>query len=326
MKIYLAGDSLVQDYSDEEFIAGWGQYLKKYIRAPHEVINAAKGGRSSRLFINEGRFDAIDRQLQRNDYLLIEFCHNDDATKEYRTMYNRLTPLGKADENGIFPIIPGRLISKDQLPEEYVQSVMQDDTVTDKDALLHTRLQEIATYPHRQYYSYAGDGSCGTYKWFLKQFIDMARRHRATPILVTPPARAFFNGTGRILDAPGLHGGNRFAYVRAMKQLAEETDTPVIDLFSYAKELFEKNGPDRCKYLTSIKKGANTGKWPADYLNELKKATTVSEKTHLNKYGAFLMAQHIAASIAESNEPQLSALKSALIRDFSAVNEATPLD
>ena len=27
MNVYLAGDSIVQDYTDEEFIAGWEQYL-----------------------------------------------------------------------------------------------------------------------------------------------------------------------------------------------------------------------------------------------------------------------------------------------------------
>ena len=28
MNIYLAGDSIVQNYTEEEFIAGWGQCLK----------------------------------------------------------------------------------------------------------------------------------------------------------------------------------------------------------------------------------------------------------------------------------------------------------
>ena len=71
MNIYLAGDSIVQDYTDEEFIAGWGQYLPYYIASGNNVINYAKGGRSSRLFINEGRFDELDRHIGKGDYLLI---------------------------------------------------------------------------------------------------------------------------------------------------------------------------------------------------------------------------------------------------------------
>ena len=95
MNVYLAGDSIVQDYTDEEFIAGWGQYLPYYIASGNNVINYAKGGRSSRLFINEGRFDELDRHIGKGDYLLIEFCHNDDASKGYKTMFNRLVELGE---------------------------------------------------------------------------------------------------------------------------------------------------------------------------------------------------------------------------------------
>lgn len=43
------------------------------------------------------------------------------------------------------------------------------------------------------------------------------------------------------MDAPGCHGGNNFSYIRAMRQIGEETGTPVLDLFSYSVELFEKS-------------------------------------------------------------------------------------
>ena len=61
MNIYLAGDSIVQNYTEEEFIAGWGQFLPRFFKPDVNVFNYAKGGRSSRLFINEGRFEAIQR-------------------------------------------------------------------------------------------------------------------------------------------------------------------------------------------------------------------------------------------------------------------------
>ena len=94
MNIYLAGDSIVQNYTEEEFIAGWGQFLPRFFKPDVNVFNYAKGGRSSRLFINEGRFEEIDRHIQAGDYLFIEFCHNDDASKDYKSMFNRQTPLG----------------------------------------------------------------------------------------------------------------------------------------------------------------------------------------------------------------------------------------
>lgn len=43
------------------------------------------------------------------------------------------------------------------------------------------------------------------------------------------------------MDAPGCHGGNNFSYIRAMRQIGEETGTPVLDLFSYSVNLFEKS-------------------------------------------------------------------------------------
>ena len=51
MNIYLAGDSIVQNYTEEEFIAGWGQFLPRFFKSDVNVFNYAKGGRSSRLFI-----------------------------------------------------------------------------------------------------------------------------------------------------------------------------------------------------------------------------------------------------------------------------------
>lgn len=48
MNIYLAGDSIVQNYTEEEFIAGWGQFLPRFFKSDVNVFNYAKGGRSSR--------------------------------------------------------------------------------------------------------------------------------------------------------------------------------------------------------------------------------------------------------------------------------------
>ena len=242
MNIYLAGDSIVQNYTEEEFIAGWGQFLPRFFKPDVNVFNYAKGGRSSRLFINEGRFEEIDRHIQSGDYLFIEFCHNDDDSKDYKSMFNRQTPLGVPDESGRFPVIAGVKMPKNYIPPEYIEALNNDDSITDKQAVLNSVLAINQSYPYDTYYPYSKDASMGSYKWFIKQFIDMARKHDASPVLVTAPARTFFNADGTIMDAPGCHGGNNFSYIRAMRQIGEETGTPVLDLFSYSVELFEKIG------------------------------------------------------------------------------------
>lgn len=315
MNIYLAGDSIVQNYTEEEFIAGWGQFLPRFFKTDVNVFNYAKGGRSSRLFINEGRFEEIDRHIQSGDYLFIEFCHNDDDSKDYKSMFNRQTPLGVPDESGRFPVIAGVKMPKNYIPSEYIEALNSDDSITDKQAVLNSVLAINQSYPYDTYYPYSKDASMGSYKWFIKQFIDMAREHDASPVLVTAPARTFFNADGTIMDAPGCHGGNNFSYIRAMRQIGEETGTPVLDLFSYSVNLFEKIGHDNIHRYTSIKKGINKGKWPDDFLKELAKPETVSENTHFNKDGAMLITEGLVELILKSKNPQLYELQSALLHN-----------
>ncbi|MDO5402825.1 MAG: GDSL-type esterase/lipase family protein [Eubacteriales bacterium] len=306
MKIFLAGDSLVKDYKEEEFIGGWGQYLRQLCDL--EVVNYAEGGRSSRLFINEGRLNVIDKEINRGDYLFIEFCHNDDDSKEYKTMFNRLTPLGRPDAHGRYPLIPGEQTDKRYLPPEYLAKLYKDDKISDKQAVINNIYNMFDAYPGDKYYPYSEDGSKGTYKWFLKQFLDAARRNGAVPVLVTPPARTFFTQEGKIADGAGLHGGDDFSYVRAMKQLAVETNTPVIDLFEMSREYFESIGREKIHFLTSIKSGVNKGIWPDDFDREIKKSETVPENTHMNKYGAYILACKIVEAVKNSNDKQLEQL------------------
>lgn len=82
------------------------------------------------------------------------------------------------------------------------------------------------TYPNDTYYPYSPNGEKGSFKWFIKQYIDMAREHNAVPVLVTAPARTAFNKDGTIKDGPGLHGGDNFCYIRAMKQIGEKHILP----------------------------------------------------------------------------------------------------
>lgn len=87
-RVFIAGDSTAAAYGPERAPqAGWGQALQGYLDpARWDVRNHAKGGRSTRSFIAEGRLDAIAEDLQRGDVLLIQFGHN-DAKFEDPTRY-----------------------------------------------------------------------------------------------------------------------------------------------------------------------------------------------------------------------------------------------
>lgn len=65
--IFIAGDSTAaeRDTSDNNQERGWGQMFQNYFNKNFVVIdNHARGGRSSKSFIDEGRWDAI---LKKNE-------------------------------------------------------------------------------------------------------------------------------------------------------------------------------------------------------------------------------------------------------------------
>lgn len=305
--IFLAGDSTVKTYQDGQYIAGWGQYLSLFLDSEIKVINAAHGGRSSRSFINEGRLydvpgssftfsenggNSIADQIQAGDYLFIQFGHNDDASKlsNYQTIYDRMVPLGEPDSNGIYPTTPAVKTTTSVLPEEYTSRA----TDSEEAAALAT-IQKYGS----EYYAYGS----GTYKWYLKQYIDFARSVGATPVLVTPVARVKFSG-GEIIGGAGLHGDN-FAYVEAVRQLAAEENCLLIDLFADSKEILETATPTYASYLMALKPNELTGAWPLGYdsaYGNVDAGYTGIEATHYNKYGAFLQAAFVAEHILADDE------------------------
>ena len=305
--IFLAGDSTVKTYEQGQYIAGWGQFLSYFLGDDVVVKNAAHGGRSSRSFINEGRLydipgssfsfsqnggNSIGDEIQAGDYLFIQFGHNDDDTKKassYSTMYDRMTPLGTPDANGIYPTTAGQKSATTYLPEEYL------DKATAREQ--STALQTIAKYG-AEYYAYGN----GTFKWYLKQYIDFARSKGAVPVLVTPVARVKFSG-GQIIGGAGLHGEN-FAYVEAVRQLAQEENCLLIDLFADSKQMLETATSTYANYLMALKPNELTGSWPAGYDKAYGNADagyTGIEATHYNKYGAYLQAAAIAEAILENS-------------------------
>ena len=83
--IYLAGDSTMQTYKEAETpMRGWGQYLGQFFDEDVAVVNKAIGGRSTRTFINEGRWQGIVDALQKGDWVFIQFGHNDNSSKPER--------------------------------------------------------------------------------------------------------------------------------------------------------------------------------------------------------------------------------------------------
>lgn len=73
--LWIAGDSTVKCNFP---MRGWGQDLGGFFDPKKiNVVNRAIGGRSSRTFLTEGRWQEIVDGLKKDDFVIIQFGHND---------------------------------------------------------------------------------------------------------------------------------------------------------------------------------------------------------------------------------------------------------
>ncbi|MBD3904759.1 rhamnogalacturonan acetylesterase [Chryseobacterium sp. Ch-15] len=99
--LYIIGDSTVQNGSGKgaDSLWGWGSFMNLYFNTDKiEIQNHAKGGRSSRTFITEGRWDLIMKTIKKGDYVLMQFGHNDGGELA-DTLRARGTIKGIGDES-----------------------------------------------------------------------------------------------------------------------------------------------------------------------------------------------------------------------------------
>ena len=78
--LYIIGDSTVKngDGKGGNGQWGWGSFLADYFDTTKIALeNDAIGGRSSRTFITEGRWDKILMKLKKGDFVIMQFGHND---------------------------------------------------------------------------------------------------------------------------------------------------------------------------------------------------------------------------------------------------------
>src|ERR1700730_12853744 len=74
--LFLVGDSTVKTGTKGQ--QGWGDRIAVFFdQAKIKVENHAIGGRSSRTFQNEGRWDKILAAAQPKDFVLVQMGHND---------------------------------------------------------------------------------------------------------------------------------------------------------------------------------------------------------------------------------------------------------
>ena len=81
--IHLVGDSTMADKPNLAHPErGWGQLLPEWVLPPAQVLNHAVNGRSTKSFIDEGRWQAVVDQVKPGDWVVIQFGHNDQKVED----------------------------------------------------------------------------------------------------------------------------------------------------------------------------------------------------------------------------------------------------
>lgn len=162
-RVFIAGDSTACIYphcgEGNRFPrTGWGQVVDRFL-PEYQIINLALSGRSSKSFKKEANFKYLKGHLSLNDYLIIQFGHNDGTDD----------PERRTETNG-----------------EYQESLME--------------------------------------------YVRIARRAGAIPILATSISRN--RASDEWLEE----------YVNAMRELARVEELPLMDFYKETSEYINRNG------------------------------------------------------------------------------------
>ncbi len=102
--LFIVGDSTVKNGSGKgsDGLWGWGNFLAEHFdTARINVENHAIGGRSSRSFQTEGRWDRILSEMSPGDFVLVQMGHNDGGSLNTGRARGTLKGTGEETEEVI---------------------------------------------------------------------------------------------------------------------------------------------------------------------------------------------------------------------------------
>jgi len=119
-----------------------------------------------------------------------------------------------------------------------------------------------------------------SYQDYLRQYIQLANDKHAFPILITPVQRRSFDEDDQFYET---HAD----YPDAMKQIAQTSNVPLIDLTTMSKRLYERLGPEDSKKLFLWFKPGENDNYPEG----------VQDDTHFSAHGANEIAKLVIQGI-----------------------------
>ena len=112
--LFMVGDSTMADKTELAISPerGWGQVFPTYLNANVRVENHAMNGRSTKSFVDEGRWDSVLVRMHRGDALILQFGHNDakytdpkrySSPEQYEANLRRM--IRQAQERGVQVVV-----------------------------------------------------------------------------------------------------------------------------------------------------------------------------------------------------------------------------
>ncbi len=215
IQIVMCGDSIMRTYSPAEGDeTGWGQVLQFYFDTGVYVNNAySNGGRSSKSFYYEkGRWENVKEILTerkaagKKTYVFVNFGHNDQKYSGNGTTFMNYATYAKENPDG-----------------------WADVTYTKESNVIDS--YDPSTAPDN-----------GTYKDFLKKYIDETKALGGTPVIFSPFVRCDVSngeitekGAHNLTTAYSDESAARGNYAEAAKEIAEANEVAFVDITSLTR-------------------------------------------------------------------------------------------
>ena len=120
------------------------------------------------------------------------------------------------------------------------------------------------------------------YKANLIKFITESRNKKAIPVLITPVSRRYFDTLGNIKETHEI-------YTALVKEVAQKTNTPMIDLDEKSRILYQQLGKENSKLLFNWLEPNEHPNYPQGK----------QDNTHFSETGARKVAEIVLSSIKE---------------------------
>ncbi|WP_222943835.1 rhamnogalacturonan acetylesterase [Pedobacter sp. N36a] len=206
LTIYLIGDSTLAVKSASAFPeTGWGMPFANFFCNKVLVDNRAKNGRSTKTFISENLWAPVVSELQKGDYVLIQFGHNDEVktkasyTSEIDFVKNLSMFVQESRAKGAIPIFitpvarrsfdpDGKVKETHQVYAELVRELAKSSAVPliDLDLKSQALLQEYGPDQSKLLFNYLEPGEHPNYPEGKKDdthFNELGAREMAQLVL-----------------------------------------------------------------------------------------------------------------------------------------------